>query len=66
VAPDEKLAVFQAALLALLAEELPIDALQRRLREDPAFLEFRAYVDAFEPRMLTVAVELVKKWGKRD
>jgi hypothetical protein len=66
MAPDDGLARFQAALLDLLAEDLPVDLVQHRLHEDAAFVEFRAYVDAFEPRMLTVAMELVKKWGKRE
>lgn len=63
--PAEKIANFQAALLELLAQDLPPDAIHARLRDDPAFADFRAYVSSFEPRMLAVAVELVQKWGKR-
>jgi hypothetical protein len=63
--PDDELARFQAALLELLARDLPAPALQEHLRDDPAFAGFRAYVDTFEPRMLAVAAELVKKWGRQ-
>jgi hypothetical protein len=62
--PTDELAAFQAALLDLLAQDLPPEAMQRRLREDAAFAGYQAYVQGFEPRMLAVAVELVKKWGK--
>jgi hypothetical protein len=62
----DDLARFQAALLDLLSQDLPPDAMRQRLRDDPAFAEFRDYVDRFEPRMLAVAAELVKKWGKRS
>jgi hypothetical protein len=63
--PTDELAAYQAALLALLAQDLPPEAMQLRLREDAAFAGFQAYVQGFEPRMLAVAVELVKKWGRR-
>jgi hypothetical protein len=66
MASDDDLARFQASLLALLAQDLPADTIQRHLHEDEAFAEFRAYVDGFEPTMLVVAAELVKKWGKRS
>jgi hypothetical protein len=60
---DDALATFQAALVALLAQDLPVEEIQRRLRHDPAFERFRDYVDGFEPRMIEVAAGLVKKWG---
>ena len=63
--PADDLAAFQAALLALLAEDLPAETLLHRLREDAAFAGYREYVEGFEPRMLAVAAELVKKWGKQ-
>ncbi len=62
---DDDLAAFQAALLDLLDRGLPAEEVRRRLRDDPAFAAFRGYVEAFEPRMLAVAAELVKKWGRR-
>ena len=57
---------FQAALLELLAQELSVESLQKRLQEEPAFAPFREYIQGFEPRMLHVASLLVKKWGKRS
>ena len=58
--------VFQAALLELLAEDLPPETIRARLAQDAVFAPFREYVQGFEPRMLEVAAELVKKWGKRN
>ena len=63
--PAEALAAFQDALLDLLDQGLPVEAVRERLREDPAFAAFRDYAAAIEPRMLEVAGELVRKWGRR-
>ena len=63
--PDDLLAAFQDALLDLLDQGLPVEAVRERLREDPAFAAFREYAAAIEPRMLEVAGELVRKWGRR-
>lgn len=63
--PADDLAAFQAALLTLLAEDLSAETRSRRLREDAAFAGYREYVEGFEPRMLAVAAELMKKWGKQ-
>jgi hypothetical protein len=57
---------FQDELLELLAKDLPLEIMQKRLNEDKAFAPFREYVQGFEPRMLHVASLLVKKWGKRS
>jgi hypothetical protein len=61
----EALAAFQDALLGLLAQDLPTEVVRAKLRDDPAFAEFRDYATALEPRMIEVAVELTKKWGRR-
>jgi hypothetical protein len=61
----ESLAEFQDALLELLSQDLPVEVLVAKLRDDAAFAVFREYVLAFEPRMLEVAAELTKKWGRR-
>ena len=59
----------EVVLTAEAADGLTVDgkpfAGTVRLTADPAFADFRAYVAGFEPRMLAVAVELVRKWGKR-
>jgi hypothetical protein len=62
----DQLGEFQAALLELLAQDLSLESLQKRLQEEPAFAPFREYIQGFEPRMLEVASLLVKKWGKRS
>ena len=63
--PPESLADFQDALLTLLAEGLPPEEVRARLLADPRLVAFRDYVAAIEPRMLVVAGELVRKWGRR-
>jgi hypothetical protein len=65
---DEQQAIadFEAALLEVLSQDLPLAELQRRLAEDAAFAGFRDYVGSFEPRMLETASLLVKKWGRRN
>ena len=60
------LAAFQAALLNLLAKDLPPAELRHRLTADPAFAPYQDYIATFEPRMVEVAAELVKKWGVRQ
>ena len=62
--PDA-VAEFQEALLNLLADGRPVEEIRAALRDDPAFAGFREYVEAFDPRMIRVAVELVNKWGRR-
>jgi hypothetical protein len=62
----DQLGEFQGALLELLAQDLSLETLQQRLREEPAVAPFRDYVQGFELRMLEVAALLVKKWGKRS
>lgn len=61
----ESLARFQSSLLDLLDLGLPPDMVIARLKEDPALESFHEYIDGFEPRMVEVAQELVKKWGRR-
>ena len=61
----EELAAFQDALLELLAQDLPVERIREKLRDDPVFAAFRDYAAGMEPRMLEVAVELVKKWARR-
>ena len=59
------LADFQAALLELLDGPLTADEILARLRTDEVFAPYRDYIDTFEPRMVEVAAELTKKWGRR-
>ena len=62
--PAEELAVFQTLMLeALYQSESAADVLSS-LDQSIVSTELRKYVDSFEPRMLEVAIELTKKWGK--
>lgn len=65
MASADDLASFQGALLELLAQDLSASGIRERLRQGAAFAPFCTYVETFEPRMLAVAADLVKKWGKR-
>jgi hypothetical protein len=62
---DDDLAYFQSELLNRLAEELPPEEIRQRLLADQRLLPFADYIRSFEPKMLDVAVVLVKKWGRR-
>ena len=62
---NEQLGKFQAELLDLLSKQSSLDEIRSRLSSDEAFQEYQEYVSTFEPRMLEVAVALVKKWGVR-
>ena len=66
MASTDDLTAFQSALLDLLSRDLSSAEMQAKLRSDAAFACYHEYVQAMEPRMLEVAVELVKKWGKRQ
>ena len=61
----EQLARFQSALIEALARETSLDTLRSRLQSEAAFLPFRDYLQACDPRMLQVAADLIKKWGRR-
>ena len=63
--PPDAVAGFQEALLNLLADGREPEAIRAKLRDDPAFADFREYVESFDPRMIRLAVELVNKWGRR-
>jgi hypothetical protein len=61
-----ELAAFQHALLDLLYRDLPPEEVQAQLRSGEAFRPFQDYLSRAEPRMMEVAAELVKKWGRRS
>ena len=62
---DKDLADYQAALLEYLEKGKSAEDILTRLRSDPAFTPYAEYIDTFELRMLEVASELVRKWGRR-
>lgn len=62
----QDLAAFQAALLEYLDKGESAEDILARLRTDPALTPYAEYIDTFELRMLGVASELVRKWGRRE
>lgn len=62
----EPLALFQARLLDLLAQDLPPEEVRASLAADPEFAAYADYIRAMEPRMIGVAAQLVRKWGRRN
>ncbi len=60
---QQQLADFQAALLDLFHQGLTTDEVRQRLSDESVFAPYHAYIQSFEPRMLTVAIELTKKWA---
>jgi hypothetical protein len=63
---ETELATFQASLLEILSvESEPAEVLKmlERLPMDSAMAE---YIATFDPRMVQVAADLVKRWGRRS
>ncbi|HAY78876.1 MAG TPA: hypothetical protein DCY79_03630 [Planctomycetaceae bacterium] len=63
---DKPLAAFQAELLELLDRSDDPDQILRQLQADSRWLPLGEFLADIEPRMLEVAVELVKTWGRRS
>jgi hypothetical protein len=57
---------YQDALLAALADAVDAADALARLRSDPRTRAFREAVDAMEPRMIEVAIALVRRWSIRS
>ena len=61
---ERGLALFQSRLLQLLWEEDDPEAVRRALLGDSALAEFHGYIKSMDTRMIEVAAELVRKWGR--
>ncbi len=61
----QQLAEYQATLLELLSKYDTIDEIQSHLRTDAPLALYRHHAESFEPRMIEVAAELTKRWGRR-
>ncbi len=61
---DLKLALYQERLLDLLNSELSAKQIIDLLQDDSSLSIYREYIGTFEPRMVDVAKQLVKRWGK--
>ena len=66
--PDNgtQLAAFQSMMLEALHEHDDAAEILATLKADPASEPFLDYLDELEPRMVEVAAELLKKWGRRS
>jgi hypothetical protein len=62
----EELARLQDRLLELLHEETDSAVIRDRLEAEFGDSGFRDFIQQMEPRMIEVAAELVKKWGRRS
>lgn len=64
MSPSESLSEFQRHLLETLSQPLSPDEQLAQLQAAANLAEFQEYVESFQPSMIEVAAELVKKWGR--
>ncbi len=63
---DQDLANYQIALLEYLDKGESAEDVLERLKSDPVFTPYLDYIGTFDLRMVEVASELVRKWGRRE
>ncbi|MBD1806140.1 hypothetical protein H6F98_11845 [Microcoleus sp. FACHB-SPT15] len=59
------IATFQSTLLETLSSQDEPDVIKATLQQEALSPALQDYVQTFEPEMVEIAAELVKKWGKR-
>ncbi|MBW4543369.1 MAG: hypothetical protein KME25_02810 [Symplocastrum torsivum CPER-KK1] len=59
------IATFQSILLETLSSQDEPDVIKATLQQEALSPALQNYVQTFEPEMVEIAAELVKKWGKR-
>ncbi len=62
---SNELATFQSILLERLSSQDDPELIKATLLREPLSPSLTDYVQSFEPEMVEIAAELVKKWGKR-
>ncbi len=62
---SNELATFQSILLERLSSQDDPELIKATLLREPLSPSLADYVQSFEPEMVEIAAELVKKWGKR-
>ena len=62
----EQIARFQEAFLELLAADLSVEEKYEALCTQEQFARYRDQLKSWDPRFLSVAVELLRKWGSRS
>jgi hypothetical protein len=65
VVEPRTLRVFESELLALLVREKSVEGARSALARLASHPVLAAYVDRIEPRCLSVAMELEKRWARR-
>ena len=60
-----ELSKFQSTLLETLSSQDEPDVIKATLQQEVLSPALQDYVQTFEPEMVEIAAELVKKWGKR-
>ncbi len=61
---DLELEAFQSCLLDALYAHTTASEIQEALLQHPESSAFQEYMNEFDPEMLEVAAQLVKKWGR--
>lgn len=59
---DKTLDDFQNRLLELMLQPLSKEERWICLKTDPIFMPYQDYIASFDPRMMEVAVQIVRKW----
>ncbi|NEQ25954.1 MAG: hypothetical protein F6K28_44265 [Microcoleus sp. SIO2G3] len=60
-----ELSKFQSTLLEALSSQDKPNVIKATLQQEVLSPALQDYVQSFEPEMVEIAAELVKKWGKR-
>ena len=66
VVESDLLARLQDRLLDLLDSDYTPEQIIEQLKSDPQLSSLHAYLDSFEPRLIAVGKELVRKWGRKN
>ncbi len=59
---DKNLDNFQSRLLELMLQPLSQEQRWRALKTDPLFIPYQNYIASFDPRMMEVAAQIIRKW----
>jgi hypothetical protein len=62
---ETEIATFQESLLEILSTQSSLSQILTTLQELSTPNEIAEYIETFDPRMIQLAADLVKQWGKR-
>jgi hypothetical protein len=63
---ETELATFQASLLEILSVESEPAEVLKMLQALPMDSGMAQYIATFDPKMIQVAADLIKQWGRRS